>query len=194
MPTSLSLSTATLACAALVAGALVPLQAGSNAALGRALGHPLWATVASLLVSLLCVLPALFVMHAHAPLLSRATQLPVWIWFGGIAGVIYITSALVLTPRLGATTFIVSVIAGQMLTSLLIDNYGLMGLPVKPANPGRVAGVLLIFTGMLLVQWFTPAPAPRPADGQAGAGAGTSAEASPHAAAREIEPSAHPHT
>jgi transporter family-2 protein len=77
-----------------------------------------------------------------------------------------------------------------MLTSLLIDNYGLMGLPVKPANPGRVAGVLLIFAGMLLVQWFTPAPAPRPADGQAGAGA----EASPHAAAREIEPSAHPHT
>ncbi|MDC6129912.1 DMT family transporter, partial [Burkholderia gladioli] len=149
--------------------------------------------VASLLVSLLCVLPALFVMHAHAPLLGRATQLPVWIWFGGIAGVIYITSALVLTPRLGATTFIVSVIAGQMLTSLLIDNYGLMGLPVKPANPGRVAGVLLIFAGMLLVQWFTPAPAPRPADGQAGAAAGTSAEASPHAA-REIETSAHPHT
>ncbi|KWI91899.1 hypothetical protein WM22_12500 [Burkholderia ubonensis] len=187
MPTSLSLSTVTLACAALVAGALVPFQAGSNATLGRALGHPLWATVASLLVSLLCVLPALFVMHAHAPLLSRTAQLPVWVWFGGVAGVIYITSALVLTPRLGATTFIVSVIAGQMLTSLLIDNYGLMGLPVKPANPGRVAGVLMIFAGMLLVQWFTPAP--RPAAGHAGA----SAEAGAHAA-REIEPSARPHT
>ncbi|ACR31074.1 DMT family transporter [Burkholderia glumae] len=191
MPTSLSLSTATLAGAALVAGALVPLQAGSNAALGRALGHPLWATVASLLVSLLCVLPALFVFHAQAPLLGRAAQLPVWIWFGGVAGVIYITSALVLTPRLGATSFIVSVIAGQMLTSLLIDNYGLMGLPVKPANPGRVAGVLLILAGMLLVQWFTPAT--RPAAGQAGAGARPSAEAGPHAA-REIEPNAHPHT
>lgn len=158
MPTSLSLSTASLACAALVAGALVPFQAGSNATLGRALGHPLWATVASLLVSLMVVIPALLALRAPAPLIGQTAQMPVWIWFGGVAGVIYITSALVLTPRLGATTFIVSVIAGQMLTSLLIDNYGLMGLPVKPANLGRVAGVLLIFAGMLLVQWFTPAP------------------------------------
>ena len=30
---------------ALVAGAAVPFQAGSNAALGRLLGHPLWAAL-----------------------------------------------------------------------------------------------------------------------------------------------------
>ena len=158
MPTSLSLSTASLACTALVAGALVPFQAGSNATLGRTLGHPLWATAASLLVSLLVVIPALLALRAPPPQLGQTFQMPVWIWFGGVAGVVYITSALVLTPRLGATTFIVSVIAGQMLTSLLIDNYGLMGLPVKPVNLGRIAGVLLILAGMLLVQRYTRAP------------------------------------
>jgi transporter family-2 protein len=163
MPTSLSLSSAGLTCTALVAGALVPFQAGSNAALGRVLGHPLWATVASLIVSMLVVIPALLVMRAPAPLVGRAAHMPIWIWFGGVAGVIYITSALVLTPRLGATTFIVSVIAGQVLASLLIDNFGLMGLAVKPANLGRIAGVLLIILGMLLVQWFTSAPQSTPA-------------------------------
>jgi len=151
----LSLAGAALALAALVAGALVPFQAGSNAALGRALGHPLWATVASLLVSLLVVLPVILAMRAPAPLLNQASALPLWAWFGGVAGVIYITSALMLTPRLGATGFIVCVIAGQMLTSLLIDHFGLMGLAVKEANLGRVGGVVLIFAGMLMVQWFT---------------------------------------
>ncbi|OOK62389.1 hypothetical protein GY25_22565, partial [Pedobacter himalayensis] len=38
---------------------------------------------------------------------------------------------------------------------LLIDHFGLMGLAVKEANPGRVGGVVLIFAGMLMVQWFT---------------------------------------
>lgn len=155
MYSPLSLAGTLLALAALIAGALVPFQAGSNAALGRALGHPLWATVASLLVSLLVVLPVILAMRAPAPLLGQAASLPLWAWFGGVAGVIYITSALILTPRLGATGFIVCVIAGQMLTSLLIDHFGLMGLPVKEANLGRVGGVVLIFAGMLMVQWFT---------------------------------------
>lgn len=157
MSSPLSFTTTALALAALVAGALVPFQAGSNAALGRALGHPLWATVASLLVSLLVVLPVALFLRAPAPQLVQAGQLPLWAWFGGVAGVIYITSALMLTPRVGATTFIVCVIAGQMLTSLIIDHFGLMGLPVKGTNPGRIAGVLLILSGMLMVQWFTPA-------------------------------------
>lgn len=158
MPSSLSLTGSALAIAALAAGALVPFQAGSNAALGRALGHPLWATVASLLVSLLVVLPVILVMRPPMPLFHQLGSLPLWAWFGGVAGVIFITSALILTPRLGATSFIVCVIAGQMLTSLLIDHFGLMGLPVKEANLGRIGGVLLIFAGTLMVQWFTISP------------------------------------
>ncbi|ATG18856.1 hypothetical protein CO705_02780 [Ralstonia pickettii] len=168
MTNPLSFSAMGLALVALVAGALVPFQAGSNAALGRALGHPLWATVVSLLVSLLMVVPVLIALRAPAPLLGQAARLPLWAWFGGVAGVIYLTAALMLTPRLGATTFIVSVIAGQMLTSLLIDHFGLVGLPVKPVNVGRIAGVALICAGMLQVQWFTQAQ-PTPAGNVASA-------------------------
>ncbi|BAU74500.1 DMT family transporter [Metapseudomonas furukawaii] len=155
MNSPIPLTALALACAALVAGALVPFQAGSNAALGRALGHPLWATVTSLLVSLLVVLPVLLAMRVPAPLLGPAAQLPAWAWLGGVAGVIYITAALLLTPRVGAGNFIVCVIAGQMLASLLIDHFGLMGLPVKQANGGRILGVALILAGMLVVQWTT---------------------------------------
>lgn len=150
---SLSTTAILLGGAALVAGALVPFQAGSNAALGRALGHPLWATLVSLLISLLVLLPVLLSLRVPAPLLGQAGQLPLWGWLGGVAGVIYISAALLITPRLGATGFIVCVIAGQMLASLLIDHFGLVGLPLKEINLGRIAGVLLILIGMLVVQW-----------------------------------------
>ena len=153
MNTSLPTSALILAISALIAGALVPFQAGSNAALGRTLGHPLWATLVSLLISLLVLLPVLLSLRVPVPQFGQALQLPFWGWLGGVAGVIYISAALVITPRLSATGFIVCVIAGQMLASLLIDRFGLMGLPVKETSLGRVAGVLLILLGMLLVQW-----------------------------------------
>jgi len=159
---SFSLSGWLFAAVALIAGALVPFQAGSNAALGRALGHPLWATLASLLVSLLVMLPMLIAMRTPAPTTAQATGLPFWAYLGGVAGVVYITAALILTPRIGATSFIVCVIAGQMLASLLIDHFGLVGLPLKEINPGRLAGVTLIFIGMALVQYSTSTPQQAP--------------------------------
>jgi len=141
---------------ALIAGALVPFQAGTNAMLGRTLGHPLWATVASLFVSLICILPLILALRLQLPKLGDALQGPIWIWFGGLAGVIFITAALMLVPRLGGTGFVACVIAGQMVAALAIDHFGLMGLAEKSINPGRVCGVLVIFTGVLIIQRFTP--------------------------------------
>jgi len=140
---------------ALLAGAAVPFQAGSNAALGRLLGHPLWAAGVSLLVSLLMLVPALLIMRAPLPQLQSVAQAPWWAWTGGVAGVLYITAALVLTPRLGAAGFIVCVIAGQVLSSLIIDHWGLMGLPQRPVNGLRLVGVGMMVAGMLVVQWGT---------------------------------------
>ena len=101
MPHALSFSAVLPLLVALLAGAAVPFQAGSNAALGRLLGHPLWAVGVSLTVSLLMLVPALLLMRAPVPQLQNLAQAPWWAWFGGVAGVLYITAALVLTPRLG---------------------------------------------------------------------------------------------
>lgn len=141
---------------AVFAGTVVPFQAASNAILGKMLGHPLWATLVSLSISAALVLPTLWLMRAPAPVTAQLAQAPWWVWTGGIGGVIYISAALILTPRMGAASFIVCVVAGQMLSSMLIDHYGLMGLNPRPVHMGRILGVLLILAGVGLVQWFTP--------------------------------------
>jgi len=146
---------------ALFAGAVVPFQAASNAALGRAFGHPLWATLTSLTVSVVIVLPMLVLMRAPAPNIGSALQGPWWLWVGGVAGVIYVTAALILTPSMGAGSFIVCVIAGQVLASLLIDHFGLMGFAAKPVNIGRISGVALILVGMVVVQMSSATAAVR---------------------------------
>lgn len=149
-----------LAAVAVIAGALVPLQAGSNAELGRALGHPLWATLVSLVVSIFVVIPIVLAMQTQAPALVAIRHLPAWAWLGGVAGVIYISSALILVPRVGATSFIVCVIAGQLITSLLLDYHGWMNLPEREISIGRMVGVILVLVGMVTVQWFSPTVLP----------------------------------
>jgi len=138
--------------AALVAGAVVPFQAGANAALGRALGHPLWATIVSLIVSIICVLPVLLAMKVSLPTLTGLSVQPKWIWIGGVAGVLYITAAILLAPKLGAAGFMTAVIAGQLIASVLIDYFGIMGFVSKEITPSRIMGVLLVAVGVIVMQ------------------------------------------
>ncbi len=140
---------------AILAGAVVPFQAGANAALGRTLGHPLWGTFVSLCVSLACVLPVMMLARVEAPTLSNLAQAPRWVWIGGVAGVVYITGALLLAPRLGAAGFIAAVVAGQMLASIVVDQWGLVGLAHRPIAWPRLAGLGLIFLGLVVMQWQT---------------------------------------
>ncbi|WP_421698422.1 DMT family transporter [Ancylobacter sp.] len=149
MPTNAVL----LTLAAVIAGAVVPFQAGANAALGRALGHPLWGTLVSLCVSFACILPVMVLAKTGTPSLSHLAQAPRWIWIGGLVGVVYITGALLLAPKLGAAGFVVAAIAGQMLASIVIDQWGLVGLPRKPLSPSRLVGLGLVFLGLIVMQF-----------------------------------------
>lgn len=160
IPTSFS-----LLLAALLAGAAVPFQAGANALLGRLLGHPLWATFISLGVSVVMIIPVMIAFRVPVPAFGMALKGPWWIWIGGAAGVAYITAALLLAPKLGAAGFIVAVIAGQMVASLLIDHFALMGFAPRPVTVGRFAGLAFIIAGLVVTQWAsTIAPPPAELD------------------------------
>lgn len=150
MPNSASLSSLLLI--ALLVGAMVPFQAGANAALARLIGYPLWATLVSLAVSLAIVLGLILAMRAPLPALAVALKGPWWMWVGGAAGVAYLTAALLLAPKVGVASFMVAAVAGQMIASLIIDHFGLMGLPVKPVNTARIIGLALIVAGMIITQ------------------------------------------
>ncbi|SDV02298.1 DMT family transporter [Pseudomonas mucidolens] len=143
---------------AVIAGAVVPFQSAINANLGRGLGHPLWATLASLMVSILVLLPVLLALRLPLPDLGFITKAPLWMWTGGAFGVCFISLALVLMPKLGASGFIALALAGQILASLLLDHFGLFGLAERQLTAPRMLGALMLLGGVLLIQ-FSAAPA-----------------------------------
>ena len=131
----------------LFAGFAVPLQAGSNARLGVLLGHPFWATVISLLISGVAIALVMLVVKVPRPNLGALMGGPWWIWLGGLAGVFYITVALMVVPRLGALNFIMAVVVGQLIISLIIDYFGLLGLPRHSPSMQKIIGVSVVLAG-----------------------------------------------
>lgn len=142
---------------AVVAGAVVPFQSAINANLSRGLGHPLWATLASLLVSVLVLLPVMISLRLPLPSLGFISKAPLWMWAGGAFGVCFIALALMLLPKLGASGFIALALAGQVVASLVLDHFGLFGLVERQLTLPRLLGAVLLIAGVALIQ-FSASP------------------------------------
>lgn len=138
---------------ALVAGALIALQFGVNAALRGALGgSAFFATFVSYAVGALTSLVCLLAVRPAPPSWNRVAAVPWWAWTGGAVGVGYVTASILLAPKLGATRLIVLVVAGQLLASLLLDHFGLLGYPVRPFNAWRALGCVLLVAAVLIIK------------------------------------------
>ncbi len=137
---------------ALAAGVLLPVQAGLNAQLRSALGSPVAAALISFVVGTAGLATVAVLMRTPLPLGRAWAATGLWQWAGGLIGAAYVLAAVVLAPRLGAATLIAAVVAGQMLSSLVLDQYGLVGFPVHSLTPVRLIGAALVIAGVILIQ------------------------------------------
>lgn len=85
---------------------------------------------------------------------DTAGEVPFWSWFGGPLGVVFIASGSWLVARLGAVLTAMMVIAGQMVSGVVLDL--ISGAPGSGAM--RAGGVALIIAGMLVAQSRPRAP------------------------------------
>ena len=137
---------------AIVAGAMIPFQAGVNVALSRFVGGPSRAAFLSFAVGTVALLVVSVLATRGLPTLNRASDAPWWVWIGGLLGAFYVFGSIVSAPRLGAVTLIAAVFAGQAVASLVIDHYGWVGFPEQAISPARLAGIGLLAAGLALVR------------------------------------------
>ena len=139
---------------ALIAGFTLPTQAGINAQLQiHWAKHPALASLISFAVGTLCLTFYCLAMRIPLPSLAgSSTQW--WHWVGGVLGAVFVTAVTFLAPRLGAVTMVGLVIAGQMIASVLLDHYGLLGFAHKPLSLMRLVGVFMLISGVMLIRRF----------------------------------------
>lgn len=139
---------------AVVIGTSLPVQAGLNAQLARAAGHPVWSALISFAVGTVSLTTYVLVSRLPPVALASLRTLPWYAWLGGVIGAVYVPSVLLLLPRLGLALSFSLIIAGQLFISLLLDHFGWLGLPVQPISPGRILGAGLLIIGVVLIRKF----------------------------------------
>ncbi len=135
------------------AGACIAIQAAANGSLRGHLGDPRWATFFSICGTMVTAILMMLASQPIFPAAARFKAAPWWNWIGGPLGAIIVFAGASLTPKLGAAAFISSVVAGQMVCSLILDSFGLLNIAQQPLSLGRFFGAAMVFGGVLLVRY-----------------------------------------
>jgi transporter family-2 protein len=135
----------------LVAGALQAIGVAWNAQLNQALVNPWLAATVSFLPVVFVF--ALMVLLRPSPLPGRDDVAGVrwWMPLAGITGAVAVFAGLLLVQQVGAGAFNGLLITANLLTSIALDHFGLIGMKQVRAGPKRLGGAGLMIAGILLI-------------------------------------------
>jgi len=139
---------------AAAAGACIALQASANGMFRRNLGDPWYAAFFSICGTFVTAVTVMLLFRPPVPSADSIRSTQWWNWVGGPLGAAIVLAGAALTQRLGAGAFIALVVGGQLVCSVLLDHFALMGLPEVPLTPGRVAGVALVVGGVVCIKYL----------------------------------------
>ncbi len=126
------------------------LQGSLNSALGKIIG--LWeATLLVHIIGTATVGALILLTPLDQGELAKLPQTPWYTLLGGILSVAIIALVAYSIPQLGVAIATTAIIVAQVSTALLIDHLGLFGLQAIPFTWQKLAGMLFLATGALLM-------------------------------------------
>ena len=82
--------------------------------------------------------------------LTKLKTVPVYLHIAGIISAFFIVGTTFLVPKIGARTFFILLVSGQILMAIAISHFGLLESPQDPVTLKKVAGAFLVIAGAVL--------------------------------------------
>lgn len=139
--------------AVIISGAILPVQAGLNAKMGKAIESPVMAALVSFSVGTIALL-------IYAGLTKSTFQadglknVPWYTWLAGAIGAFYVTVVLLAFPKLGPALTFGLIVGGQLLISLFLDHFNILVAQQHSINVYRVLGMILIVAGVVMIRKY----------------------------------------
>lgn len=134
-----------------LAGAGIPLIGVLNSGIARSVGNPFAATAVMFAVALLIAAAITLPLHG-APTLGDLREARLVSYGGGVLICFYALSATIIIPRFGAASFVAYILIAQLLTSAIVDQFGLFGMEKRPLDALRLVGLVTIATGIAIME------------------------------------------
>jgi transporter family-2 protein len=127
---------------------LVAMQPPINSKLGSSVGTFAAATISFCVGTVALFVVALLVGGNNV---AAIKDVPWWYFAGGFIGAVFVASSLVTVRTLGAGGVVAATIAGQLTGSVIIDQFGLLGLAKQPVTVAKAIGIVLLAAGVYLI-------------------------------------------
>jgi transporter family-2 protein len=136
---------------ALIAGALIPVQAAANAGLSRSIHDNVpFAAMMLFIIAGMATAAAMVLTGSSIPRVAELSRAPWWSYLGGLIVAFYVLTITFLVPRIGVGTAIALIVTGQIMAALAIDHFGLLRSLTFHLTLTRSVGAALMITGAFL--------------------------------------------
>ena len=132
-------------------GVCTSIQTSVNGYMGGIAGSSMHAGEINLAVGAVLLLVAALVTSPRQ-LVRRPEPGPWWMWLGGLVGATFVISGATLAPLLGTATTVIAFNAGTIAAGQVLEARGAFGARKNPLTVTRLAGLVVIFLGVLAVR------------------------------------------
>lgn len=137
---------------AIIVGFALPIQGIINSKLGFLMSHPMHSTLISYIGGVVACLLFLAIFHPVFPEIRSFQNIDWYLYLGGFLGAVFVSGMLYIIPKIGATNMLAAAIVGQLIMSMILDHFGILGVQQIRISTPRVLGVVCLFVGLFLIK------------------------------------------
>ena len=134
-----------------LAGVGIPLIGVLNSGVARSVGNPFAATAVMFAVALLLAAGITLPLYG-SPTVAQLRSAPLACYGAGLLIAFYALSATIIIPRFGAASFVAFILIAQLVTSAVVDQFGLFGMPRRPVDAVKLTGLITIALGIVIME------------------------------------------
>jgi transporter family-2 protein len=135
----------------LLAGAGIPLIGVLNSGVARGVGNPYTATGIMFAIAMAVALGFSLPIYG-LPTTAQLGSAPPISYAAGLLIGFYALSATIIIPRFGAASFVAFILIAQLLTSAVVDEFGLFSMAKRPIDVTRLIGLTVIVAGIAIME------------------------------------------
>ncbi len=135
------------------AGALLAAQGPIFARSAHYTGGPVQAAIFAFAVALAALTMMGLLSGTGLPRAAGLARMPLWLWLGGLIGMLVVLLTVHAVPRIGAAVFVSAVVCGQLIAALVYDHVGAFGMEPRKIRASDLVGMAGMMTGLLLIAY-----------------------------------------
>jgi len=136
----------------ILVGMIGGVAVGVQSPIAGAMGQRVGGTASSFIIHLSgMIFSGVFLFARGGEKIREWYTLPWYMLCAGIFGLVLYQTINITLPRLGSTMMIALIISGQLLTGVVIDHFGLLGVAARHFDTPRAIGVAALLVGSYLI-------------------------------------------